>query len=79
MSELNLNEMEQISGGTGGSATHLPPKGGCKEYCIQPGDTLTRIAKRFDTSIEFLMNINQGIITNRNDITDGRYMYVPNW
>ncbi len=79
MTELNLNEMEQVSGGRGGSSSKLPPKGGCSVYCIQGGDNLTKIARRYGTSIEFLMNINEGIIKNRNDITTGYYMYVPNW
>jgi len=79
MTELNLNEMEQVSGGRGGSPYNLPPKGGCSVYRIQGGDNLTKIARRYGTSIEFLMNINEGIIINRNDITTGYYMYVPNW
>ena len=79
MTELNLNEMEQVSGGRGGSSSKLPPKGGCSVYRIQGGDNLTKLARRYGTSIEFLMNINEGIIKNRNDITTGCYMYVPNW
>ena len=79
MTELNLNEMEQVSGGRGGSSSKLPPNGGCNVYRIQGGDNLTKIARRYGTSIEFLMNINEGIIKNRNDITTGCYMYVPNW
>ena len=30
--ELNLNEMEKVNGGTGGSPTPLPPKSGCEVY-----------------------------------------------
>ncbi len=79
MTELSLDEMAQVSGGKGGSPTHLPPKGGCIEYRIQGTDTLTKIAHRYNTSIEFLMNINDGIISSRHDITTGWYIYVPNW
>ena len=77
MSELNLNEMEQISGGAGGSSTHLPPKSGCAEHLIQTGETLSRIAGRFGTTVDYLMSINKGIITNANFIRAGFYMYVP--
>ena len=75
--ELNLEELESMSGGTGGSTSHLPKKDGCKEYQIQTGNTLTRIANKFNTTVDYLMYINQGIITDKNDITAGRYMYVP--
>ena len=75
--ELNLNEMEAVSGGTGGSKYPLPHKDGCDVYRIESGATLSRIAGRWNTTVDYLMYINEGIITNRNDITAGRYMYVP--
>ena len=43
--ELNINEMENVAGGNGGSPTPLPPKAGFDVYKIQGGDNLTRIAK----------------------------------
>ena len=33
--ELNLNEMENVSGGTGGSKYPLPHKDGCDVYRIE--------------------------------------------
>ena len=75
--ELNLNEMEAVSGGTGGSKYPLPHKDGCYVYRIESGAPLSRIAGRWNTTVDYLMYINEGIITNRNDITAGRYMYVP--
>ena len=74
--ELNPNEMESVTGGTGGSSTPLPPKEGFEVYKILPGNTLTRIANKFHTTIDYLMSINP-TITNKNDITAGRYIYVP--
>ena len=74
--ELNLNEMEEIAGGRGGSKLPLPPKGNLGVYQIVKGDTLSRIAKRFNTTVDYLVSINS-TITNRNDITAGYYMYVP--
>ena len=74
--ELNLNEMENVVGGAGGSKTPLPRKEGFEVYKILPGNTLTRIANKFHTTVDYLVSINP-TITNRNDITAGRYMYVP--
>ena len=75
--ELNLNEMENIAGGAAGSETPLPPKTGCDVYRIIGNDNLTKIAKKFNTTIDYLMYLNNGIITNRNFIRAGFYMYVP--
>lgn len=75
--ELNLNEMEQISGGAAGSSTPLPAKDGCDSYKILGGENLTRIANKFKTTVDYLMYINKNIITDRNFIRAGFYMYVP--
>ena len=74
--ELNLNEMETVTGGKGGSPTPLPPVSAYDVYRIESGATLTRIARKFHTTVDYLMMINP-TITNRNDITAGYYMYVP--
>ena len=74
--EMNLNEMESVVGGAGGSSTPLPKKDGFEVYKILPGNTLTRIANKFHTTVDYLVLINPSI-TDRNDITAGRYMYVP--
>ena len=76
MKELNPNEMEQATGGTGGSKVPLPPKAGYYIYYIQRGDTLTRIAKRYGTTVEAIKAANS-TIRNVNDITAGYYIYVP--
>ena len=74
--ELNLNEMEEVNGGFGGSPNPLPPKKGLEVYKIKGGDNLTRIASRYGTTVNYLLSINP-TITNKNDITAGFYMYVP--
>ena len=76
MNELNLNEMEEVVGGRGGSPTKLPKKKGFAVYRIQSGDCLSRIARRYGTTAEYLKAINP-TITNINDITAGYYIYVP--
>lgn len=74
--ELNLNEMEEISGGAGGSRKVLPAVAGFRVYKIVPGDNLTKIARRNKTTVKRLMEINPDI-TNRNFIRSGFYMYIP--
>ena len=82
--ELNLNEMEEIAGGKGkydnekgGSSNPLPPKAGCIVYKVQPNDNLTRIASAHKTTVDKIMAVNHGIITNKNFIRSGFYIYVP--
>ena len=76
MKEMNVNEMDQIVGGTGGSRNPLPTKAGYTVYQIQRGDTLTKIARRFNTSVAAIKAANP-TINNVNDITAGYYIYVP--
>ena len=47
MNELNLDEMNNIVGGAGGSPHPLPDKSGCIVYRIARGDTLGKIARRY--------------------------------
>lgn len=74
--EMNLNEMEAVTGGKGGSPTPLTPTIGLDVHRIVSGETLSGIAGRYHTSVNHLMDINP-TITNKNDITAGFYMYVP--
>ena len=74
--ELNLNELEKVAGGKGGSPTPLPDRPGCEVYKIKSGDTLGRIAYRYHTTADFIKSINT-TISNVNDITAGYYIYVP--
>ena len=59
--ELNLNEMEEIVGGRGGSRTMLPARKGFAVYRIQSGDCLSRIAGRYGVSAKYLQSINSTI------------------
>ena len=74
--ELNLNEMEAVSGGKGGSPNPLPQKAGLTVYRIKSGDCLSKIAPAFNTTTKHLLELNP-TITNKNDITAGFYIYVP--
>ena len=76
MNELNLNEMEMINGGRGGSPTMLPERDGYWVYRIKSGDCLSRIAGTYGTTAENLKRVNS-TIHNVNDITAGYYIYIP--
>jgi LysM repeat protein len=76
MKALNLNEMENVIGGQGGSPTKLPDKKGYWVYRIKSGDCLSRIAGRYGTTAETLKRVNN-TIHNINDITAGYYIYIP--
>ena len=76
--ELNLNEMEEVTGGKneGGYTRKPKTKANCKIYKIKSGDTLIKIAKHHGTTAEHLMRINPEL-TNRSFIVAGCYIYVP--
>ena len=73
--ELNLDEMEQVAGGKGGSRTRLPDKDGYIVHKIKKGETLKKIADHYGTTVEEILAENS-TIQNRNDITSGYYIYV---
>ena len=74
--ELNLNEMEDVVGGTGGYSRRPKEKAGFALYQIQRGDNLTRIGRVYGVTADYLKSINPSI-TNINDITAGYWIYVP--
>ena len=57
MKELNLREMEEISGGCGGYSYRPPERDMLRIYQIQAGDTLAKIARTFRTTTDFLKSI----------------------
>ncbi len=74
--ELNMNQMEEVTGGKGGSPNPLPKKKGFQTHKIVSGETLSGIANKYGTTVNYLMSINP-TITNKNDITAGFWIYVP--
>ena len=75
--ELNPKELEEVVGGFGGSPNPLPEKKGYDRYKIESGTNLTRIARTYNTTVAFLMDLNKDYISNKNDITAGFWIYVP--
>lgn len=77
MNELQDSELNEVAGCASGSPTSLPAKSGCIVYKISSGENLTRIAGTFNTSVRAIMSVNNGIISNPNNIRAGFYIYVP--
>ncbi|MBR0267758.1 MAG: LysM peptidoglycan-binding domain-containing protein [Clostridia bacterium] len=77
INEVNVNELEKAVGGRGGY--RYPPEWieGLEIYQIKRGDNLTKIARKYHTTWMHLQELNADVIPNKNDITDGYYIYVP--
>ena len=76
INELNLNEMENVTGGKGGSPTELPKKEGYIVYQIAGNDNLTKIAKNYGTTVKAIVAANP-TIDNPNFIRAGFWIYIP--
>ena len=78
MKELNMNEMEAVTGGKneGGYDRKPRAKKNCFIYKIQSGDTLTKIANRNDTTVQAIMRVNPEL-KNPNFIVAGCYIFIP--
>ncbi len=78
MNELNVNQLEEVSGGKYGGYSKKPPeRAGCKIIKIASGDNLGKIARRNGTTVEVLMALNSAVLDNPNQIMAGYYLYVP--
>lgn len=77
LNELHEEELEKVSGGASGSPTRLPDKAGCIVYKVKSGECLSGIAGTYRTTVQAIMNVNIGIISNRNFIRAGYYIYIP--
>jgi LysM repeat protein len=75
--ELNLNEMGTVAGGKGGSPTELPKKDGYIVYRIVGEDNLTKIAKRYGTTVKAIVAANPTLENSPNFIRAGFWIYVP--
>lgn len=78
MMELNLDEMENVTGGRNeqGYETKPKKKAGCKLYQIKRGDTLGKIARANGTTVKEIMRLNPNI-KNPNLIGLGYWLYLP--
>lgn len=75
--ELNLDQMEQVTGGKCGGYDKKPrAKKGCKIYRVVHGDTLTKIAGRCNTTVAKIMSVNPEL-TDPGFIVSGCYIYIP--
>ena len=76
--ELNLEEMEDISGGknNGGYERRPVEKPGCTIYQIGSGQTLGRIARTYGITVKQIMAVNKEL-KDPNFIRAGAYIYLP--
>ncbi len=74
--ELNLEEMDKVEGGVGGSRTLLPPKADHLVYRIARHDSLHDLAERFGTTVEDIMSANT-TLTDEHDLTTNYFIYIP--
>ena len=77
MNEVNVNELENAVGGRGGYRKPPEEIEGLEIYKIGPRDNLTRIARKYHTTWMHLQELNAEVIPDKNDITTGYYIYVP--
>ena len=75
--ELDLNAMEEVTGGAGGYSKKPAAKKGFVIYQIKGGENLTRIAAKFGTTVNAIVKANQAVIPNANFIRAGFYIYIP--
>ena len=77
--ELNEEELESVTGGKI-SFEKRPDRAGWTQHKVQPGDTLIRIAQRYNViSYKLIIKWNPHIDRNTNIIVDGEYLWVlPN-
>lgn len=75
--ELNLEQMEEVSGG----ARHFTPEadrgGKWIQHKVGPGDTLIRLAKKYNVKDwKKIREWNNHISTKDNMIIDGEYLWI---
>ena len=77
--EMNLNELEAVTGGKNEKGWEYEPKKipkGCTTYRIQRGDTMRGIADAHNTTTAELLKLNKNIV-NANSIVAGFWLIVP--
>ena len=79
MEELNLEQIEEVTGGKNEMGMETKPKkmkAGCILYKIKRGDTLGKIAKAHGTTVKKIMAKNPNIV-NENLIGMGCWLWIP--
>lgn len=73
---LNEEELDEVSGG---AMPKQNPGPGMQWYCIKPGDKLSVLAKRYNTTVQSLVNANTDRrgIKNADTIYSGFWIRVP--
>ena len=81
--EMNEEQLEEIAGGkttkkvaAGGLEKRPADKPGYVIHQVSASDNLTRIAKKYNTTVSAIMSCNSSI-KDKNLIRTGYYIYVP--
>ena len=75
--EMNLNEMEAVTGGKGGSPTPLTPTAQYDVHRIKGGETLIRIANKYKIAdYHKIIEWNPHIDPKTNMIRAGEYLWI---
>ena len=75
--ELSMEEMDTVSGGKCGGYDKKPgEKKGCIIHKVVHGETLTKIATHYGTTVKKIMSVNPEL-TDAAFIVSGCYIYVP--
>ena len=76
MKELNLNEMEDVVGGKRHFSPE-PDRKGWLQHKVEPGDTLIRLAKKYNIpDWRLIRTWNPHISHETNMIIDGEYLWI---
>lgn len=79
MDELNLNELEEVTGGKRHFSPE-PPKAGWLQHKVGPGDTLIRIAHKYKVpDWKLIREWNPHIDHTTNMIIDGEYLWIKKY
>ncbi len=71
---LNAPAQTQIAA-TVAAPTTTPTPANLQKYTVEPGDTLSEIARKFDVSVTDLMAINK--LTNADILSEGQQLLIP--
>jgi len=82
MKELNVEALEEVSGGKntdpyGGYPKRPKDRAGYMIYQIKSNDNLTRIAAQHFTTVAAIMAANRDVLPNANRIRAGFFIYIP--
>ena len=68
--EIKINDLEGIAGGATGNRYVI--------YTVQKGDNLTKLARKFNTTVDEIYRLNRDKIKDKDLIKIGWKLLIPN-